>query len=338
MTNPILVEVSRGPRIEAWHRGSVAIVDARGTSVLLIGDVREPVFPRSAVKVMQAIPLLTSGAAAAFGFGNRELALACASHGGEPRHTELAASMLARAGLDERALECGAHAPSTETYARQLIAEGAKPTALHNNCSGKHSGMLAVARHLKEPCKGYVKADHPVQQRIALILTELTGAQASSGVCGIDGCSVPTWALPLEALALGFARIASAAAASSELLTAGRQLMGACIAEPGYVAGEKRFCTDVMTELGGAAFVKTGAEGVFCAAIPARGLGIAIKIDDGATRASEAAMASILDVLVPGHSDPLSRWSSKRLRNVAGLEIGAIGLAPGFATACSKLG
>lgn len=337
MANPILIEVTRGPLAESLHRGAVAIIDAAGRAVLRVGDTAAPVFPRSAVKVFQAIPLLTSGAAETFGYGDRELALACASHGGEPRHTELAASMLARAGLDASALECGAHAPSNPRAAGELLAAGGKPTALHNNCSGKHSGMLAVARHLREPHKSYVKPDHPVQRRIAALMSELTGVTAGAYVCAVDGCSVPTWALPLEAWALGFARLAAAGPASPAPLAAGRRLIEACMAEPGFVAGEKRFCTDVMAAFGGAAFVKTGAEGVFCAAIPGRGLGIALKIDDGATRASEAAMAGVLAALLPGHEDVLLRWSAKPIRNVNGAKVGSIRQSPDFAAACTTL-
>jgi len=286
---------------------------------------------------MQAIPLITSGAADALGFGNKELALACSSHGGEPRHVERAAAMLARAGLDVAALECGAHAPSTDRAARELLLSGAKPSPLHNNCSGKHAAMLAVARHLGEPTRGYVRPDHSVQLRIAKVIEGLTGAKPGPDVCGIDGCSVPTWALPLDAWAWAFARLAGTASGTAEM-TAGRRLMAACMAEPAFVAGEKRFCTEVMAALPGRVFVKTGAEGVFVAAVPGTGLGIALKIDDGATRASEAALAGILAGLLrtAGELD-FARWSAKPVRNVVGITAGTVRLENGFAEACSKL-
>ena len=337
MSNPTLIEVLRGPLVESRHRGAVAIADAAGRLVLSLGDTEAAVFPRSAIKVMQALPLVLSGAAEAYGYGDRELALACASHGGEPRHSDLAASMLARAGLDAGALECGAHAPSNEKVARAMLVAGENPGPLHNNCSGKHSAMLAVARHLGEAHQGYVRPDHPVQRRIAALMTELTGAPATPDVCGIDGCSVPTWALPLEAWARGFARMVAAGPGASAPLAAGRRLMAACMAEPGYVAGERRFCTDVMAALKGAAFVKTGAEGVFCAAVPAFGLGIALKIEDGATRASEAAMAAILSGLLPGHLDLFDRWQAKPVRNVVGAVVGSLRPAAEFAQACRSL-
>ena len=331
MANPVLIEVTRGDLVESRHRGALAVVGPRGQALLSVGDTSAPVYPRSAVKILQAIPLVTSGAADAFGFGDRELALACSSHNGEPRHVDLAAAMLARAGLDASALECGAHAPSLDRAARELVMTGVKPSPLHNNCSGKHAGMLAVARHLDEPATGYVQPAHRVQVRIAKVMAELTGAPVSTDVCGIDGCSVPTWALPLQAWAKALAQLAASSGYQTEAIVAGRRLMASCMAEPAFVAGENRFCTEVMAALPGAVFVKTGAEGVFCGAVPSLGIGIALKIDDGATRASEAAMAGLLDRLFPGHGEVLGRWSDRIVRNVVGSAAGAIRLEPEFA-------
>jgi len=215
---------------------------------------------------------------------------------------------------------------------------GAKPTPVHNNCSGKHAGMLAVARHLGEPTRGYVRPDHPVQRRIAQIIQDLTGAVASPEVCAVDGCSVPTWALPLAAWARAFAKMVGDAKPETDEIVAGRRLVAACMAEPGYVAGEKRFCTEVMAATSGALFVKTGAEGVFCGALPGRGIGIAIKIDDGATRASEAAMAGLLALLVPGYEDLFGRWSAKPIRSVAGVVVGNVRLDAACLAACRELG
>ncbi len=330
MANPELIEVTRGKLVESRHRGAIAVMSGDGRAVLRLGDTQGPVYPRSAVKVMQAIPLLTSGAAEAYGFGDQELALACSSHNGEPRHVDLVASMLERMGLDQSALECGTHQPFLERAARNLMLSAGKPSPLHNNCSGKHAGMLAVARYLKEPHEGYVQPDHAVQRRIARILAELTGALVSGETCGTDGCSVPTWGVPLEALALGFARLAAGQGASAEHLVAGKRLMEACMAEPGMVAGEKRFCTEVMEALGPVVFVKTGAEGVFCAAVPEFGLGIALKIDDGTSRASEAATANVLSALLPAHAGVLARWTRRPVRGVAGAEVGEIRQSTGL--------
>ena len=166
MTNPVLVEVTRGERVESRHRGAVAVIDARGKKVLAIGDIEAPVYPRSAVKAIQALPLVESGAADAFGFRARELALSQASHGGEPEHVAGVSAMLSAIGLDETALECGAHAPSHGPSAAELIRRGKAPSQLHNNCSGKHANFLALARHLGIDHRGYVGAAHPVQVEV----------------------------------------------------------------------------------------------------------------------------------------------------------------------------
>ena len=205
MGNPVLVEMVRGGLVESRHRGAVAVVDADGATVLALGDVARPVYPRSAVKPLQALPLIESGAADRYGFGDQEIALACASHGGEPAHVEVASRMLARAGLDASALECGAHWPSHQPSSQALARTGA-PSALHNNCSGKHAGFLCVACAAGVEHCGYVKAKHVVQREVRGALEELTGVGLSADVCGIDGCSIPTWAVPLTALAHGFAR------------------------------------------------------------------------------------------------------------------------------------
>ena len=203
--NPILVEVTRGSLVESRHSGAIAIADAQGHLLLGLGDVGRPVFPRSAVKALQAIPLVESGAADAFGLGEDELAVACASHSGDPVHLEAVRSLLAKAGLDESDLACGAHWPVSEAATRELIRAGRRPQAIHNNCSGKHAGMLATAVYLGLDPRGYERPDHPLQVMIARIISETCGVELERARMGIDGCSVPTWALPLGALAQGFA-------------------------------------------------------------------------------------------------------------------------------------
>ena len=204
VTNPILVEILRGEHVESAHRGAVAVCDSDGKLVLEIGDVAQPVFPRSAVKAIQALPLVESGASDALGFGDKELALACASHRGEPAHAELAASMLVRAGLDETALECGAHWPSNHDATIALARAGLSPSALHNNCSGKHSGFLCTCRHLNLNHRGYVGYGHPFQAMIREVMEDVTGAKHHAGNSATDGCSIPTYAVPITNLALGF--------------------------------------------------------------------------------------------------------------------------------------
>ena len=198
MTNPVLIEILRGEHVESAHRGAVAVCDADGKLLLEIGDVAQPVFPRSAVKAIQALPLVESGAADALGFGDRELALACASHRGEPAHVELAASMLARAGLDETALECGAHWPSNHDATIALARAGETPSALHNNCSGKHSGFLCTCRHLNLNHRGYVGYGHSMQAMIREAMEDVTEAKHDAGNSATDGCSIPTYAIPIK--------------------------------------------------------------------------------------------------------------------------------------------
>ncbi len=294
MTNPVLVEVLRGNIVESVHRGVVVVAHGDGELVREIGDIDMPVFPRSAVKAIQALPLVETGAADAYGFGDRELALACASHSGEVRHAELAKAMLARAGLDEAALECGSHWPSNQDATVALARTGAFPNQLHNNCSGKHSGFLCVCCHERIEHRGYVQFAHPFQQLVRETMEQVTGAKHYEGNAAVDGCAIPTYAVPLKSLAVGFARMATGNGLAPERARAARRLMSACMAEPFYVAGTGRVCTQLMEAAPGRIFAKVGAEGVYCAAIPELGLGIALKCEDGAGRAAEVAISAIL--------------------------------------------
>jgi L-asparaginase II len=299
MANPLLVEITRDDRVESLHRGSVAVVDPAGGVVAALGDIDHAVFPRSAVKVMQALPLVESGAADALGFGQRELALACASHYGEPEHVALAAAMLARAGCDAACLECGTQWPRANAGLADLLCTGSEPSALHNNCSGKHAGFVCTAVHRGLPVAGYVDAGHPVQEAVRQALAEVTATPLGPEERAVDGCSIPTYAIPLRNLAGGFARLASGSGLGRTREAAARRLMAACFANPRLVAGPGGFDTDIMTALPGRAFSKSGAEGVQCLALPGKGLGVAIKCDDGAGRAGEAVAAAILAALFP---------------------------------------
>lgn len=328
MSNPTLVDVTRGRLVESAHGGAVAVAGSGAEMLLALGDVTRPIYPRSAVKLMQALPLIESGAADAFQFGDKELALACASHSGEARHVDLARSMLARAGLGPDALECGAHSPLGGGAARALVEGHKSPDALHNNCSGKHAGMLVVARHLSEPTAGYVAPAHPVQQRIRAIIEDLTDHHIAADATAIDGCSVPTWALPLDGLAGAFSRLATGEGLSSERRAAARKLFDAATREPEFVAGDGRLDTRLMRLVDGHAFVKTGAEGVYCAAIPDMGIGIALKIDDGSGRAAECAVAAVLSGLMGEYATELGRLARPPVHNVRGVTVGEIRPAP----------
>ena len=330
--NPILVEVARGGRVESWHRGAVAVIDDRGRTVLAAGDVERLVFPRSALKPLQALPLVASGAADHFRLSAAEIALACGSHAGEPSHVATAESMLAKAGLSPSLLECGAHWPLGAEAARSLAARGEQPTALHNNCSGKHAGFLCVARRLGLAPEGYVRADHPVMQAVLAAVTAMTGAPLSAGTCGIDGCSIPAPAMPLTALARGFARLATGSGLPPDLAEAASRIRSAMAESPGMIAGADCFDTRVTAASGGAVIMKSGAEGMAVATLPGQGFGIAVKIDDGAGRAAEAALAAVIGRLLASPDgfpeSPLGRLLSDQtrrpLRNWHGTVVGEI--------------
>ncbi len=326
MGNPVLVETIRGPLVESRHRGAVAVVDADGAVVLALGDVERPVYPRSAIKALQALPLIESGAADRYGFGPEELALACASHGGEPDHVATVERMLAATGLDATALKCGTHWPLHQSSAQALARSGAMAGAIHNNCSGKHAGFLCVACMIDADRASYFKPEHPVQREVKATLENLTGAAIADDVCAIDGCSVPTWAMPLSNLARAFARFGSGQGLAPARAKAAARLRDACAAKPWHVAGTGRFCTEVMQALGARAFVKTGAEGVFCAALPEQGLGIAVKCDDGAGRAAEVTMAAAISRFLNSDADraALERFVRPTLRNWNGIAVGSL--------------
>ncbi len=209
MSNPVLVEVFRGETVESRHRGAVIVTDGDGKIVFSLGDIERPTFPRSAIKAIQALPLVESGAADAYGFGNEELAMACASHSGEPQHVAKAADMLGRAGLDLSALECGSHWPTQQPVLIALAKSGQEPTPLHNNCSGKHAGFLCTCRHLGIETHGYSALGSPEQDMVRDAMQSVTGAPHTLDRCGTDGCSIPTYAIPLRNLAHGFARMAT---------------------------------------------------------------------------------------------------------------------------------
>jgi L-asparaginase II len=289
--------------VESVHRGALVVVDGDGHTLLAIGDVDRPVFGRSAVKGLQALPLVASGAADDWSLSNAELALACASHGGEPSHVATAAGLLARLGLDETVLECGAHAPMHADSANALVREGRLFSSLNNNCSGKHSGFVCLGCLLArqagvEPrafLRAYVEPGHLVMREVASAMSAATDVDVEKAPRGRDGCSIPTYALPLRNLALGFARFGSGVGLSPSHAAAAARLRRAVAAEPFMVAGSGRFDTRVMVALGERVFCKVGAEGVYCAALPERGWGVAIKVDDGNNaRAVEVAMAAVL--------------------------------------------
>ncbi len=293
MANPVLIEVTRGELVESVHRGSVAVASADGALKLSLGDVTSPIYPRSSLKPVQAMPLIESGAADAFGLGDEEIALACASHSGEPMHTERVSAWLKRIGCTADDLACGVHPVRYEPLHDAMVRAGEKPTRIHNNCSGKHTGFLTVAKHLGQPTKGYEKVGHPVQRAVLETLKDLAGIKGELP-WGVDGCTAPNFALPLAKLARAMARLANPKGLAPARAAAAKRILRAMIAHPDLVAGTGRVCTALIREGAGRVVVKTGAEGVYIAMLPEMGLGIALKIDDGAGRAAEAAIAQML--------------------------------------------
>jgi L-asparaginase II len=346
--NPILVEATRGGARESAHRGAVVVVDDNGKRVVGLGDVERAVFPRSAVKLLQAIPLVESGAAERLELDDQELAIACASHNGEPQHVAVVERMLAKAGLDASALECGTHWPRLGPVAYAIAAEHREPGPLHNNCSGKHAGFLCLAcmlsggGHVRQYAKGYVAPRHPVMRAVTEALQAATGHDLGKAPRGIDGCSIPTFAIPLEALALAFARIGTGTGLRPGHARAAARLRQAVASEPFMAAGSDRFDTTVMAALGERVYCKVGAEAVFCAAFPERGLGVAIKIDDGNTaRAAEVAMAAVIEAFVELDEEERSlvrHLSDVKLRNWNGIEVGALRATDELRGALTKAG
>jgi L-asparaginase II len=327
MQNPITVEVTRGNLVESRHRGLGVVVDGDGKVVFSFGEADAGVFPRSACKAMQALPLVESGAADAYGFGNKELAFSCASHSGEDAHAAMAAAMLAKAGRDVSALECGAHWASEQSVLIHQARTIDKPSALHNNCSGKHSGFVCACVHSGTEVKGYVGYEHPLQAEIRGIMENLTGAVLGQDNCGTDGCSIPTYAVPLKGLAHGFAKMLTGQGLEPQRAEASRRLMEACMAEPFYVAGTNRACTRLMEVAPGKIFAKTGAEGVFIAALPEQGLAMAVKCEDGTTRAAEAMIFALISRYFEKGGEvqaKLMSMANRSMTNWNGMHVGDV--------------
>jgi L-asparaginase II len=318
MSNPVIAEVCRGPLVESIHHGAFVVMDRAQKIIAQAGDIHRPVFPRSAIKAFQCLPLLESGGAAAFSLTDEDIALCCSSHNGEAAHVRIAASILGKCSCGEEHYECGAHWPTAREASNALLLAQQRPRAIHNNCSGKHAGMIAFAQHMGFNTKDYVKPDHPVQRAMMNAIGNICDVDLSSAPMGIDGCSVPSWAFGLRNMARGFARL------TAPNHTAGLRIIAATRAHPFLVAGSGRFDTKIMTAVP-RLFIKVGAEGVFCGAIAHAGLGFALKCDDGASRGAEVAIAgalSKLDVWTDDERASLKACAIEQQRNWRGIEVG----------------
>ena len=325
MTDPtVLVELTRGDRVESRHRGHAVIVGDTGAIVAAWGDPEAVVYPRSAAKMLQALPLITSGAAHAHGLGPEHLALACASHIGAAVHTTRVAAWLGDIGLTPSALMCGPQDPLDPEALELLRVQGRRPGQIHNNCSGKHAGFLTLARHLGAPASDYVDPGHPVQAAARAAIEDMCG-ETSPG-WGVDGCSAPNFAVTLAGFARALARMAAPERLTPARRDAAQALVGAMMAHPVLVAGQGMCCTVLMQAARGRAAVKSGAEGVYAAILPEQRLGIALKIEDGASRASEAAVAALLarcGVLEREHPAVVAHADAQIL-NRRGIETGRL--------------
>lgn len=323
--NPILAETTRGNWVENRHRGAYVVIDADGRIIASAGDIERPVFPRSAIKSIQALAIFARHADEQFHHSAEELALACASHTGEDRHVSVASGLLSRLGLSEADLECGAHQPIDAAARATLRAQGAKPSNLHNACSGKHAGMLSVARAMGVPTAGYAGREHAVQQQVRAVIEAVIGEPVNEAKCGTDGCSIPTYAAPLRAFAQGFARMATGHGLSAELATAATRLFDAATTHPHLVAGTGRPDTLIMTAFNGRVMQKYGADGVQCGAIRDTGWGYALKCDDGSIPASLAMIASLLlEIAEPdaGQRAVLEDFAHQPIKSVRGDRVG----------------
>ncbi|HWU16258.1 MAG TPA: asparaginase [Devosia sp.] len=325
--NPILAETVRGNWVENRFRGAYAVVDASGKVIASAGDIERAIFPRSAIKSMQALPIFIRGAEDKFHHSDEELALACASHHGEAVHVATANGLLTQMGLSVADLECGAHAPTNPAARDALRAAGAEPSALHNNCSGKHSGMLSVALAMGVPTAGYVGREHAVQKAVRAAVEAVIGEELTEDKCGTDGCSIPTFAAPLRAFAFGFARMATGEGLSPELALAARRLFDAATSHPHLVAGTGHADTLIMAAFKGQVMQKIGAEGVQCGAIRDKGWGYAIKCDDGNPAASQAMLAGLLLKFAEPDAEQktvLEKFAKQTIKSVRGADVGVL--------------
>lgn len=317
------VAVRRGGRVESVHTVHAVVVDENGAIVARVGDVDLDVFLRSAAKPFQAVPLVEDGVVEALGLTEEELAVACASHNAEPGHLTTVRSILSKADVPEDALACGPHLPMLFEEAGRLLLAGNRPTSIHNNCSGKHAGMLALSAHHGWPLEGYQLAGHPVQDRMLREISLWTGLLESNIPTGVDGCGVLSFSIPLEALARGIARFVATPGSGDPA----DRIVTAMVRNPWMVAGTERLCTDLMARAEGRILAKTGAEGVYVAGIPAKGLGVALKIEDGNRRASEPALLRLLEevgILDAEDMEALDTFARPRLTNTQDDEVGDI--------------
>lgn len=326
--NPFNVEVLRGAVVESVHQVMAIVVDENRRVMNSWGNINFLTMPRSSIKMLQALPLIESGAVDKFGLTDKHICLACASHHSEKEHLAVLQDWMKKADLSEGQLACGAHAPMDTVTAHELIRRGTAPTPLMNNCSGKHFGIITVAKHLGESAEGYENFDHSAQKRLRTVLGETMRIDHNKVPFGTDGCGIPTYAVPLQNIAFGMAALINPKEPDVRLVAAKRVLQ-AVKNEPFYVSGSKDFGYAVIKQTNGRAIIKGGAEGVYTGLIPERGLAFAVKAADGGRRAAEFVTAHILKAyagLTQSEFDDLREFTQPVIKNWKGTEVGKIRL------------
>ena len=324
---PARAEVWRGAGLESVHRVHLVVVDAEGRRVLEAGHPDCVTYWRSSAKPIQALPTIAAGAVRLHGLEPPEIAVLCASHSGQPAHLEAVQSVLRKAGCSESDLQCGVHAPAHEPSALELVRAGKLATPVHNNCSGKHAGMLLLSRMLGADPASYREPGGEVQQAILATVSHLTGIGVTEIRLAVDGCGVPVFGLPLSAMALAFARLARPDVLEAGLSEAASVVGRAMQKNAFYVAGSDRLDTVMMETLGDAVICKGGAEGVWCAGLTDRGWGLALKVEDGHRRGASPVGLEVLrtlDVWSPEGHPGLSAYHRPVLENHAGTEVGRV--------------
>jgi L-asparaginase II len=326
--NPVMTRVWRDGHVESQHRGAWVLVDTAGNVLDGAGEWKQPIFARSSTKSLQALPLLESGAAERFRFDDADIALALSSHDAEACHTERVAACLARLGLSVGDLRCGSHEPGSRDARDALIRAGEEPSALHNNCSGKHAGFLALALQLGVAPARYLDPASAGQRLVRRAVEEMTGVAPAELALAIDGCSAPTFRLPLASLATGIARVANPDGLAAARRAACERMTRAVATWPELIAGSRgRFCTDLVRASGGRVFPKIGTEAVYVAGIRGKDRGLAVKIDDGNVRGMHALVVALLErlgFLAANEVDALRAWAEGPIANLASVEVGRV--------------
>ncbi|MBO9668745.1 MAG: asparaginase [Bdellovibrio sp.] len=326
---PLVVEVLRGPAVESVHQVMIAVVNESGQLLHAWGNPQYPTFPRSAIKMLQALPLIESGAADKFQLDEKQIALACASHRGEKDHLSALSQWAEKIQVKESSYVCGAHLPYNEASAHDFIRRNQSPTPLCNNCAGKHSGILTTCLHLGEDIKGYENYEHSAQKRLRKILTETMRIDHSKAPHGVDGCGIPTYAVPLQAIATGMSVFVNSKETPARK-TACDRILKAIRNNPFYIAGSDDFATAVIEKTQGRAIIKGGAEGVFAGVLPDKKVAFAIKVADGAGRAAQIATVQLLLQLggmTIDEAKALSKFTMPQITNWKGDVVGQLRIA-----------